>query len=237
MLHDSTILAAMDKLKLLFPDSGGLRDTTYQHCRDIPHNNKPGVQIIHIKPSHWICISTLTPGLVLVADSLTDPNNPTNAAIRAVLDNMDGPLSTHMEDRHIQHIHVPRQKGFLDCGLFAIAYATAWLYGLDPGELTFDQPSLRTHLATWLTTTPATAPTPFLTANNLDYNDLDPACKTRIDKRTHPVQHPMPCGPDSPDPQPHKRNFPRSQGPRHNGHPHSQIHNRFHGPDMAITPI
>ena len=41
---------------------------------------------------------------------------------------------------------VQRQVGSSDCGLFAIAFATAIAFGLDPGGILFDQQKLRQHL-------------------------------------------------------------------------------------------
>ena len=39
-----------------------------------------------------------------------------------------------------------KQEGGTDCGLFAIAAATAIAHGVDPTQLKFKQASMRTHL-------------------------------------------------------------------------------------------
>ena len=38
------------------------------------------------------------------------------------------------------------QSGNCDCGLFAVAFATAVAYGLNPGQCLFDQHKMREHL-------------------------------------------------------------------------------------------
>ena len=39
-----------------------------------------------------------------------------------------------------------KQKGGTDCGLFAIAYATAIGHGVDPTSMTLNQAAMRSHL-------------------------------------------------------------------------------------------
>ena len=38
---------------------------------------------------------------------------------------------------------VQMQSGTYDCGLFAVAFATALAFGYNPGQYFFDQPSMR----------------------------------------------------------------------------------------------
>ena len=44
----------------------------------------------------------------------------------------------------------PGQLGGTECGVFAIAFAVAFCFGLNPTKLIFDQSKLRTHLITCL---------------------------------------------------------------------------------------
>ncbi len=46
----------------------------------------------------------------------------------------------------LKHMDVQMQSGSYDCGLFAIAYATALVHGEHPGKFLFDQDSMRKHL-------------------------------------------------------------------------------------------
>ena len=47
-------------------------------------------------------------------------------------------------------IPVQRQVGGTECGVFAIAFAVALSFGLNPTKLIFDQSKMRTHLITCL---------------------------------------------------------------------------------------
>ena len=47
-------------------------------------------------------------------------------------------------------ITVQRQVGGTECGVFAIAFAVALSFGLNPTKLIFDQSKMRTHLITCL---------------------------------------------------------------------------------------
>ena len=47
---------------------------------------------------------------------------------------------------HIKVDSVQKQRGSNDCGVYAIAYATAVAFGQDLTEVTFHQPSMRKHL-------------------------------------------------------------------------------------------
>ena len=60
-------------------------------------------------------------------------------ATTEVISNLFGTTSTKM-------IAVQRQRGGVDCGLFAIAMATAIAFGIDPGSQEFNQGEMRTHL-------------------------------------------------------------------------------------------
>ena len=46
----------------------------------------------------------------------------------------------------IKMIQCGRQKGAKDCGVFAIAYATAIAHGLNPSRQNFTQQAMRAHL-------------------------------------------------------------------------------------------
>ena len=46
----------------------------------------------------------------------------------------------------IHMIHIPKQVGGQDCGVFAITIATALAYDLDAGTLKFNQVAMRPHL-------------------------------------------------------------------------------------------
>ncbi len=55
-------------------------------------------------------------------------------------------LATQHTAIEIKHMDVQMQSGGYDCGLFAIAYATALVLGKQPGNFLFDQEKIRPHL-------------------------------------------------------------------------------------------
>ena len=46
----------------------------------------------------------------------------------------------------LKFMDVQMESGTYDCGLFAVAFATALTFGYNPGQYFFDQPSMREHL-------------------------------------------------------------------------------------------
>ena len=55
-------------------------------------------------------------------------------------------LATDHDEITLRHMNVQMQSGTYDCGLFAIAFATALVHGEHPGKFLFNQDSMRQHL-------------------------------------------------------------------------------------------
>ena len=53
------------------------------------------------------------------------------------------------QDFELRHVDVQRQVGGSDCGLFALAFATALCSGLDPFACSYKQMQMRSHLLFW----------------------------------------------------------------------------------------
>ena len=130
-------------MKKQFPKVGGLQSTLYQSKKkkkrlEDCNNVKDQIQVIHSRGDHWIVASSVgsKDGLVCVYDSVY--SNIDNATTE-VISNLFGTTSTKM-------IAVQRQRGGVDCGLFAIAMATAIAFGIDPASQEFNQREMRTHL-------------------------------------------------------------------------------------------
>ena len=51
-----------------------------------------------------------------------------------------------MAKRTIRVGHSQKQKGATDCGVFAIAFATAIAFGINPSKLKLKQEAMRAHL-------------------------------------------------------------------------------------------
>ena len=113
----------------------------YTHLFEV-HQERQFVQILNLSKSHWITISTLNcqPGTVHVYDSMQLGLNSSLKRIVADLMFYKGKKIT------IKYMHIQQQKGASDCGLFAIATATALCNGIEPNKLQFDQKLMRQHL-------------------------------------------------------------------------------------------
>ena len=123
-LDDKHINFAQSLLKNQFKDIQGLRCTLLLASSTPGHvivSN--GLQIIHTRGNHWIIATTIgCTDEVLVFDTLySNVDKLTNELIMK----MFGVQKLRMEK-------APKQKGGKDCGLFAIAIATAFAhFGLD----------------------------------------------------------------------------------------------------------
>ena len=100
------------------------------------------MQILNVSGTHWVTLSTVgsKSGSIQWMDSMH--MTPTSDSQRIIADLMqfEGPeISVHLCKVH-------KQVGTNDCGLFAVAYATAVCHGLDPTTLQFDQQKMREHM-------------------------------------------------------------------------------------------
>ena len=84
------------------------------------------------------------PGVVKVYDSMPSYSVHSSALTRQVA----SILRTPQADFELRHVDVQRQVGGSDCGLFAIAFATALCSGLDPFACSYKQSQMRSHLLT-----------------------------------------------------------------------------------------
>jgi len=145
-LSDLHINLAQGILKRQFPGLNGLISTLYQDkelkLTESDVNNK--VQIIHCKQRHhWIVASTVkNTSEVIVVDSIFKSlDEETKLTIFKLFqyDCKKPPM--------IKVIKTQKQKGNKDCGLFAIAMATAIAFGHEPNHQKFRQELMRAHLA------------------------------------------------------------------------------------------
>jgi len=142
-LNDDLINKAQELLKREFPYVGGLQPVALGMT--MAFSIEPGefVQILHTGHGHWITISTIgcIHPEVQVYDSLVPA--PTSNLFRQVATL----LATANTSISLKYVDVTMQNGSADCGLFAIAFATALINGCDPSQLFFDQAKMRHHLA------------------------------------------------------------------------------------------
>ena len=130
-----------------YPTINGLQDTVVlAEGSKYRSGSKNFVQIMNISQSHWVCASNVLtpPGVVEVYDSMPSYSQHSSALMRqvAVI------LQTPQAEFELRHIDVQRQVGGSDCGLFAVAFATALCAGKDPFTCSFKQAQMRSHLLT-----------------------------------------------------------------------------------------
>lgn len=124
------------------------------------HNES--IQLIHHGRDHWACVTTLDyeqHGIrfydSLCEDILPDthkqlaqlfikPVNQNKCDYNPAICKPFGPI--YYGPLIIRFIRAQQQEDAVDCGLFAIANATALIYGVDPRSVKFDQLRMREHL-------------------------------------------------------------------------------------------
>ena len=91
---------------------------------------------------HWLTISSVgtTRGQMLVYDSMYPSGGQATKQQIACLMRVAEPNLT------LTFAGVQMQAGGSDCGIFALAFATAICFGHSPGKFHFDQQRMRTHL-------------------------------------------------------------------------------------------
>ena len=135
-LTDMHVNAAQKLLLYQFPTYQGLQNTLVQHCIGFWVNNY--IQIWHCRQCHWITVSSIgcKTGEVNVYDSLySDLDEVTKCKTESVF----GSASINVHFANVQ-----KQEGLVDCGPFAIAFATSLAFGKEICE--FQQDKLRSHL-------------------------------------------------------------------------------------------
>jgi len=118
------------------------------HVRTLSMDIEPSefVQILNKSDYHWFTISTIgcKPGVVNIYDSASKHTVYRNKEEIAAI------LNTSRDSVTLQYMNVQHQYGGSDCGLFALAFATALCTSTDPTACTFDQGQMRAHFLSCL---------------------------------------------------------------------------------------
>ena len=142
-LSDLHINAAQQLLQKQFNDYGGLQSTLYQQKKSL-RKLENCIQILHIHENHWAVITTIgcdsQVKKIRYYDSLY--NDTTDNAEKIISKLI--PTTPQLE---VEIMKMTKQVGSNDCGLFAIAVATALAYNMDPTTLIFAQDKMRPQLA------------------------------------------------------------------------------------------
>jgi len=106
---------------------------------------KPWIQILHVNGNHWVTASNIrTEGNTVTIYDTRHPTTFTTDNIKQL-----SMLSRHFtkdSPLRLKFANVQRHVGANDCGLFAVAMATALAWGEDPSLLVFEQARMRKHL-------------------------------------------------------------------------------------------
>ena len=99
-------------------------------------------EFIHCDSGHWLTISTIgcNPSEVFMYDSLY---SGASECVQCQIATLLASSSSHIT---LKFVDVQMQSGTYDCGLFAVAFATALVFGCNPGQYFFNQRSMRKHL-------------------------------------------------------------------------------------------
>ena len=140
-LNDRHINFAQNILKEQFCTLGGLQSTLLQAKSPKQHteNSKKVIQVIHSRGDHWIVAALIPPidNVVLVYDTVY---NTIDQTTKKVIFNL---FST---SKSMELVPVSRQKGGVDCGVFAVAIATALAHQQNPALIEFAQSAMQPHL-------------------------------------------------------------------------------------------
>ena len=140
-LNDIHINLAHSLLKKQFPQTAGLENcglAKFSTCA-----GKPFVQLLNTRGVHWLCVTNLLCKGDISAhaydSSFRTLHTDTKTALKEILGTGKQTINALMPPYQRQ----PTSQ----CGVFAIATATALLFGKDPSAITFDVTKMRRHLA------------------------------------------------------------------------------------------
>ena len=144
MLPDKHIQMAQELLHRQFPHIEGLMSPSISTVRQFPVMRQEFVQVLHTGGLHWVTVSTIGckgNNKVNLYDSLyhgISPQTEEQIASLLFVDNAE-----HIE---VSIPPVVQQTNGTDCGVYAIAFATALCNNLDPTSLKFNRRAIRDHL-------------------------------------------------------------------------------------------
>ena len=144
MLTDRHIQMAQELLRGQFPHIGGLMSPSLSTIRQFLAMRQEFVQVLHTGGLHWVTVSTIGckgNNKIDLYDSLyhgISPQTEEQIASLSFVDNAD-----HLE---VSTPPVVQQTNGTDCGVYAIAFATALCNNLDPTSRKFNGQEIRDHL-------------------------------------------------------------------------------------------
>lgn len=144
MLTDLNIGAVLQMLKDQFPQMQMLQDPVVRSKLQFDISHGSFVQVMHDGSLHWVTvvnIFSIENNAVELYDSLY---SSVPMSVKMQIANI---LSTQEKKKLVIRVKkFQRQKGGVDCGLFAIAAATDLCNGQDPSLKSYRQDEMRSHL-------------------------------------------------------------------------------------------
>ena len=138
LLNDCHITFAQQLLLQQFPGTKGLQSTLFiDKMASSEAKIDHGVQIIHDRTNHWIVASNMKHTGIEIYDSLY---TSVNALTHTRVTNIFQPIPD--KKPRLKVMKMQKQVGAQDCGLFAVAIATAILFGHDT-SVRFNQKIMR----------------------------------------------------------------------------------------------
>ena len=146
-LSDIHINLAHALLKKQFPEMHGLEKSTLSTFTEFsPCQGRPFVQIVNTCGNHWVAITNIFTGErpsdgIVNADLYDSLYRNINPDVQKFLVDI-----LQLESGNIYMPACHRQPDNSQCGVFAIATATALLFGQDPSGICYDLKLMRPHL-------------------------------------------------------------------------------------------
>lgn len=139
-LEDEHMEITNQLLRKQFPNLAGLQPPGYGQDFSFPIiEDCSFIQILHVQGNHWVTVAGSSSSMVHVYDSLYGfTTKETKMQVASIICSNEPKIGFKVHK-------IQFQKGSVDCGLFAIAYATDLAFGNDPASFKYDQTVLRTH--------------------------------------------------------------------------------------------
>ena len=126
MLNDTHIDIANQMLRKQYPDVRGLQSPLLGQSLSFAVTKPPFVQVLHVDGLHWVTVIGVHTSLVKVYDSMFNTAGSSLAAQTAAI------MRTKSNSVVFEVQRTQFQRGKVDCGLYAIAFATEFCHGNNP---------------------------------------------------------------------------------------------------------
>ena len=143
-LSDAHINFAQFLLKHQFSNIDGFRNTPEQnksYIRRFPESSAKLMQVIFIRECHWACVLIHENQVRLYDSAYTSVSADTFQVVARLVQCAEPSFQ-------IQVMNISKQRGAVDCGLYAIAVLTSLAFDQDPTTFVYDQQAMRPHLIT-----------------------------------------------------------------------------------------